>query len=131
MAAVSGGRSTEAVCRGAAELARGLGAEAAFLHVVSEVALPFSPHAPREPVNAEPRAGPAEEEARRVLRALGREVALMRREGLVVDEILAEFESGAHDLLVIGAREDAGWGREDVTERLLLRCPGSTLVVPR
>jgi hypothetical protein len=42
------------------------------------------------------------------------------------------FETDAHHLLVIGARsEDAGFGREDATERLLLRCPASTLVVPR
>lgn len=43
------------------------------------------------------------------------------------------FVLDAHHLLVIGARDedDAGFGREDVTERLLLRCPASTLVVPR
>jgi hypothetical protein len=51
----------------------------------------------------------------------------------VVDEVLDAFEADAHHLLVIGARdeEDSGFGREDVTERLLLRCPASTLVVPR
>jgi hypothetical protein len=34
---------------------------------------------------------------------------------------------------VIGAHgeESAGFGRDDVTERLLLGCPGSTLIVPR
>jgi nucleotide-binding universal stress UspA family protein len=131
LAAVSGGRSTEAVCRRACDLASGLGAEVAFLHVISEIAVPFGPHGPAGEPAAEPRVEDAEEEARRVLRRLGREGALLRREGLVVDEVLSEFESGGYDLLVVGAREEAAWGREDVTERLLLRCPGSTLVVPR
>jgi hypothetical protein len=46
--------------------------------------------------------------------------------------VLDEYEAGAHHLLVIGARGEAGgFGREDLTERLLLRCPGSTLIVGR
>ena len=55
----------------------------------------------------------------------------MEREGLVVDEVIAEVEQGAFDLLVVGAppERDRGWGREDTTERLLLACPTSTLVV--
>ena len=57
---------------------------------------------------------------------------VVRREGLVVDEVLEELDHGAHQLLVIGAAHDEAksWGREDVTERLLLGCPASTLVVP-
>lgn len=132
LAAVSGGRLTGSVCRSALALASGLGASAAFLHVVSEVALPFPPHGGAPPAGKPASQDPALA-ARAALGALGREEALLLREGLVVDEILAEFENGAYDLLVIGARETAegGWGREDVTERILLHCPGSTLVVPR
>jgi nucleotide-binding universal stress UspA family protein len=55
------------------------------------------------------------------------------REGLVVDEVLEAFETGAYDLLMVGASaesERVRLGREDVTERMLLGCPGCTLVVP-
>ena len=54
------------------------------------------------------------------------------REGLVVDEILEAFEDGAHDLLVLGAgsAERGPFGSEDLAERILLGCSGSTLVVP-
>jgi len=43
------------------------------------------------------------------------------------------FESGAFHLLVIGAHGEGaqGFGREDLTERLVLGCPGSTLIVLR
>jgi nucleotide-binding universal stress UspA family protein len=67
-----------------------------------------------------------------MLRRRGR--ALVEREGLVVDEVIAEVEHGAHDLLVVGASSESeprGWGQEDTTERLLLTCPVSTLVVRR
>jgi nucleotide-binding universal stress UspA family protein len=69
---------------------------------------------------------------RAALAARGREADLALRDGPVVEELLDAFEAGAFHLLVVGARseEDAGFGREDVTERLLLGCPGSTLVVP-
>ena len=64
--------------------------------------------------------------------AEGRDAHLQLRDGLVVEETLDAFEAGAFHLLVVGAHaEDAlGFGREDLTERLLLGCPGSTLVVP-
>ena len=35
-----------------------------------------------------------------------------------------------YEVITARGESDTGWGREDVTERLLLRCPGSTLVVP-
>jgi nucleotide-binding universal stress UspA family protein len=58
----------------------------------------------------------------------------MLSEGLVVEAVLEELERGDHGLLVLGAsaREASGaLGPEDVTERLLLRSPVSTLVVPQ
>jgi nucleotide-binding universal stress UspA family protein len=82
---------------------------------------------------APPEAPGAEEHVRAALAARGRAADLQLRDGLVVEETLDAFESGAFHLLVIGAHGEgsAGFGREDVTERLLLGCPGSTLIVPR
>ncbi|HVQ28102.1 MAG TPA: universal stress protein [Vicinamibacteria bacterium] len=126
LAAVSGGRSTAPVIRVASALAQGLGAELRFVHVASEVALPFGGEA------AHPAVAPVES-VQRMLAAAGGSSELAVREGLVVEEVLEEFEDGAHHLLVLGMRGEAApssWGREDVTERILLRCPGSTLIVP-
>ena len=133
LAAVSGGAVSEAVVEAALRLETATGARATFLHVAPEIALPFARTAGsaegrhRGPA-AEPTADPAAT-ARRLLQARGRE--LVEREGLVVDEVLAEVEHGAHDLLVVGAppERDRSWGREDTTERLLLACPTSTLIV--
>jgi nucleotide-binding universal stress UspA family protein len=131
LAALSGRESTGPVLSAALEWQRRGDARAAFVHVRSEVALPLGPAAPRAGRGETP--GLEESEAvRAALRALGREGELREREGLVVDEVLDEYEVEAHHLLVIGARgEGGGFGREDVTERLLLRCPGSTLIVGR
>ncbi|OFV87793.1 MAG: hypothetical protein A2V74_02055 [Acidobacteria bacterium RBG_16_70_10] len=127
LAALSGRESTARVAAAALDLERDLGVRVAFVHVASEVALPFG---------APPGAGepPSSSEAvRRALRARGREDALVEREGLVIEEVLEEFDRGAFHLLLVGSRgeEAAGFGTEDVTVRLLLRCPGSTLIVPR
>lgn len=124
LAALSGRGSTAPVVSAALAWERHASARATFLHVRPEVALPLG-------AGLEERLGSGEREVvRGVLRARDREDDLRDREGLVVEEVLDEFEAGAHHLLVIGARgEDGGFGREDVTERLLLRCPGSTLIV--
>lgn len=130
LGAVSGGALTPAVVAATAALARRLGVAPRFVHVASEVPLPFHARA------GEAAATPPLEAANAVRAELARHGlgpdALTLREGLVVEEVLEEFERGAYPLLVVGARGEAenGWGREDVTERLLLRCPGSTLVVP-
>lgn len=132
LAAVSGGATSQAVVAAAAELARGLGGHVDYLHVTSEVALPFAPHgAPPSPAPGSPLDGLQAAQA-----ALAHEHAkgaLVVREGLVVEEILDAFETGAYDLLALGASpesERGRLGREDVTRRLVLGCPGSVLVVP-
>ena len=124
LAAVSGRASTAAVAAAAEELAGA--ALVRYLHVASEVALP----------HATPN-GPHDEglvRLRERLAAAGRAADLLLRDGLVVDEVLEEFEAGAYQLLVVGGQGEPGagpeWLREDVTERLLLRCPASTLIVP-
>lgn len=131
LAALSGRDSTEPVLDAALAWESRAGARAAFVHARPEVTLPFGPGAARE-TRGEPPGLLDLEAVRAALGARGRSGELQEREGLVVDEVLDEFESGAHHLLVIGARgEEEGFGREDLTERLLLRCPGSTLIVGR
>jgi nucleotide-binding universal stress UspA family protein len=132
LAAVSGGAASEAVVAAAAELARDLSGHVDYLHVTSEVTLPFAPHEP--PATPAPGLAPdALHAAQAALARAGSTSALVVREGLVVDEILEVFGTGAYDLLVVGAsaeRERERLGREDVTRRIVLGCPGSTLVVP-
>jgi nucleotide-binding universal stress UspA family protein len=135
LAAVSGGEATEAVVATAAELASGLSGHVDYLHVASEVALPFAPHdEPQDPARAAAGAPPdALHAAQEALARAGTTGALVVREGLVVDEVLDAFEAGAYDLLVVGASSQVGHprlGREKVTQRIVLGCPGSTLVVP-
>ena len=127
LAAVSGGAATPAVVRVALTMEKALQARAAFVYVASEVALPYKPAHGNEAPAAEADEGAA---ARAGVANAGRD--LLVREGLVVDEVLAEVEHGAYDLLIAGASSaEAGWGREDVTERILLRCPTSMLIVRR
>jgi nucleotide-binding universal stress UspA family protein len=123
LGALSGGRSTAPVVD-AALAWETLGARVDFVHVAAEVAVPG------EDRHDSPK---GLERVRAALAGRERQEALVLREGLVVDEVLDAFEAGAHHVLVVGARgeDDVGFGREDVTERLLLRCPASTLVVPR
>ena len=129
LAALSGGRLAVPVC----EAALGLGgakADVTFLHVAASVPLPFRPPAARTPATEPDRDEAAAARAALASVRPGAELAL--RDGLVVDEVIAEFEAGAHDVLVVGAHATGpAWGVEDVTERLLLACPGSVLIVPR
>jgi nucleotide-binding universal stress UspA family protein len=128
LGAVSGRDTTGDVLDASLAWEEGGAARAAFVHVRSEVPLPLGGE------DAPPGApGAADvEAARAALAARGRDAHLQLRDGLVVEETLDAFEAGAFHLLVVGAHaEDAlGFGREDLTERLLLGCPGSTLVVP-
>jgi nucleotide-binding universal stress UspA family protein len=128
LAAVSGDRAM-AVVAAASELGAGLGARVDHVYVASEVPLPFAP----EETPAAGAGGPDGLAAvRGLLAARGVSGSLLVREGLVVDEVLEAFDSGAYDLLVVGAGsgERVPFGSEDLTERLLLGCSGSTLVVP-
>jgi nucleotide-binding universal stress UspA family protein len=128
LGALSGRDTTDAVLEAALAWEQRPGAHAAFVHVRPEVPVPIGAGAapPDDPGATDLAA------ARAALAARGREVDLQLRDGLVVDETLEVFEEGAFHLLVVGAHGEGspGFGREDVTERLLLGCPGSTLVVP-
>jgi nucleotide-binding universal stress UspA family protein len=128
LGALSGRETTDAVVEAALAWEQRPGARVAFVHVRPEVPVPLGAEAapPDEPGAADLAA------ARRALAARGREADLQLRDGLVVEETLDAFEDGAFHLLVVGAHGEGSprFGREDVTERLLLGCPGSTLVVP-
>jgi nucleotide-binding universal stress UspA family protein len=129
LGALSGRDTTEAVLEAALAWGEEPGAHASFVHVRPEVPLPLGAEAtPREAPG-----GADLEAALAALAARGREADLQLRDGLVVEETLDAFEAGAFHLLVVGAHAEGSpaFGREDVTERLLLGCPGSTLVVPR
>jgi nucleotide-binding universal stress UspA family protein len=128
LAAVSGGRARNVVAA-AAELGAGLQARVDYLYVNSAVTLPYAP----EETPAAGAGGPDDLAAvRALLSASGSAGSLVVREGLVVDEVLETFESGAYDLLVVGAGsgQRGPFGSEDLTERILLGSSGSTLVVP-
>lgn len=54
------------------------------------------------------------------------------RRGLVVEEIIAEAQTGAHDLVVMGAHQSEGWRRillDDITRRVLVGAGLPVLVV--
>lgn len=128
LGALSGLDTTHAVLEAALAWEDQPGARAAFVHVRSEVPLPLGAAS----VATEVPGGADLEAVRAALAARGREADLQVRDGLIAEETLDAFEEGAFHLLVVGAHgEDSPrFGREDVTERLLLGCPGSTLVVP-
>jgi nucleotide-binding universal stress UspA family protein len=129
LAAVSVGRATGAVIAAASELGAGLGARVDYLYVSSEIPLPYAP----EETAPAPASGPdAQAAVRAALAARGLSESLIVREGLVVDVVLEAFEDGAYDLLVLGSgsAERGPFGSEDLAERILLGCSGSTLVVP-
>jgi nucleotide-binding universal stress UspA family protein len=129
LGALSGRDTTAAVLDAALAWEERAAARASFVHVRSEVPLPLA----AEGAPPELPGGVDLEAAFAALAAQGRAGDLQQREGLVVEETLDVFEAGAFHLLVVGAHGEgsAGFGREDVTERLLLGCPGSTLIVPR
>jgi nucleotide-binding universal stress UspA family protein len=132
LAAVSGGGASEAVVAAASAMAIQGGSHVDYLHVASEVPLPFARHdAPKAPVAPAP--PDALHAAQAALARSAGSGALVVREGLVVDEVLEAFDAGAYDLLVVGASADVEHpklGREHVTERIVLGCSGCTLVVP-
>jgi nucleotide-binding universal stress UspA family protein len=131
LGALSGRDTTAAVLEAALAWEERPGARAAFVHVRPEVPLPLG--ADDGGVPAEVPGAVDLEAVRAALAGRRRGTDLQVRDGLVVEETLDVFESGAFHLLVIGAHGEGSpsFGREDVTERLLLGCPGSTLIVPR
>jgi nucleotide-binding universal stress UspA family protein len=125
------------------ELISKTSASVGLLHVVSPGTLkPGSLNAPlnESPVSAidpKTREGQLLNHALQQLRDAGAhgEINPRLREGLVVDEVLAEVKEGEYDLMVIGAHYKPGQDRwlgtllDDVTDQLLNRATCSVLIV--
>jgi nucleotide-binding universal stress UspA family protein len=135
--AIGGGVHSVATAMGAAEVATALSAHLEALHVDSSVELP--PDIPwvekREPSARFAQRNEKDAtlaEVAQVLASRGFPRPLRVRRGMIVEEVLAEVEEMADDLLILGAHRAAGadrWMLDDVTEQILLRCPISILVI--
>lgn len=119
-------------------LARRAGASATVLHVLSQMPLLFGVRTPVERATEAFTATGAPEiknmtAAVAVLQAGGVQAEIKVRVGLVIDEIVAELQSGGYDLLVIGAHRSQGLVErlllEDVTVDILGHSPVPVLVV--
>lgn len=123
LAAISGGAASDAVVQQSSTLARALGAKLTFLHVSDEISVPGArPQGELEPLDR----------IQLSMQSRGAPGTLLVRDGIVVDEILREMDTGAHDLLMVGAPstpESERWARENVVERIILHCPAPVYVV--
>ncbi len=123
---VSGGPMSETTALSALEIARALHAQLTLLHVTSSVSIPFGEMAPTPaPHSLSP--------IRELLAKGGLEPRLRVREGMVINEILHECETGGYDLLILGQHmvdmDAGGLFSENIAEVLALECPIPVLVV--
>lgn len=135
--AVGGGVHSLATALGAIEVAKALDADLEVLHVDSTVELPaelpwVEKRAPNPAITARSDRETTLERVKGALAAAGFTRPLRLRRGMIVNEVLAEIEEHADDLLVLGAHRAAGaetWMLDDVTEQILLSSPISILVI--
>lgn len=135
--AVGGGVHSLATALGAIEVAKALSAELEVLHVDSSVELPaelpwVEKRIPNPAITARSERETTLEGVKEALAANGFTRPLRLRRGMIVNEVLAEIEEHADDLLVLGAHRAAGaetWMLDDVTEQILLSSPISILVI--
>lgn len=123
---VSSGPMSETTVLSAQEVAQALQAELTVLHVQSGVSIPFK--------GAElPPGQTAISSLKDLLVRAGIKEELRVREGLVVNEIIAECNQGGFDLLILGQhlmdREAGEPLSENLAETLALECPIPVLVV--
>lgn len=123
---VSGGPMSETTALCALEIAQALHAQLTLLHVSSSVHIPFGDANPTPaPRNLTP--------IRDLLRKGGIDPRMRAREGMVVNEILHECETGGYDLLILGQHlvdmEAGGPFSENIAEVLAIECPIPVLVV--
>ncbi len=123
---VSGGPMSETTALSALEIAQALHAQLTLLHVTSSVSIPFG--------EAPPTPAPRNlSSIRDLLASGGMEPRLRVRDGMVVNEILHECETGGYDLLILGQHlvdMDAGGPfSENIAEVLAVECPIPVLVV--
>jgi len=123
---VSGGPMSETTALSALEIAQALHAQLTLLHVTSSVNIPFgnTPEAPA-PRNLS--------NIQELLTAGGVEPRMRVRDGMVVNEILHECETGGYDLLILGQHlvdmDAGGVYSENIAEVLAVECSIPVLVV--
>ena len=127
---VSGGPFSETTLLSALEISGAMGAELRVLHVSSSVAIPHTDIDPTEKTSLAKRVG---EDLSEVLDKLKLAESLRMRDGMVVNEIIAECEEGHYDLLVLGQhlaiKATGGPLSEDIAETLAVRSPIPVVVV--
>jgi nucleotide-binding universal stress UspA family protein len=143
LACTAGGRPGEVCAQWGGRFASWTGASVTVLHVMSQLALADTSKLDDLQDTAEEAIAQNTREGQHLQRgvALAREagakaeVAPKLRHGLVLDEILAEIESGDYDLVVIGAHHPPTgdlWRRlllDDVADQIIHECPRPVLVV--
>jgi len=123
---VSGGPMSQTTALCALEVSQALHAQLTLLHVTSSVSIPFGgpthPPAPRQLSGI-----------RELLSKGGAEPRMRVREGMVVNEILHECETGGYDLLILGQHlvdlDAGGPFSENIAEVLAVECPIPVLIV--
>jgi nucleotide-binding universal stress UspA family protein len=130
------------LCLGGNLIAR-TGARISVLHVMSQIALVFTPSEADLLDTAETAIKRKTLEGEYLLRAISvlrqsglqAEITPILRHGLVIDEILCEIRQGGYDLLVIGAHHRPGYDpklerlAEDVATDLISEVPCSIMVI--
>lgn len=132
------GKPSEESIRFGALVAKGAGAKATLLHVMSQLLLtPRAAAADWELATEEFLRGEAQEalhlrEGLKILEEAGVPTRAKIRRGLVVDEIFAEAEEGDYDLIVVGAHAARGLDRyllDDVANKIVAHARRPVLVV--
>lgn len=123
---VSGGPMSETTALSALEIAQALHAQLTLLHVTSTVSIPFGESSPTPPPLGV-------SHFRDLFVKGGVEPRMRSREGMVINEILQECETGGYDLLILGQHfvdlEAGGPLSENIAEVLVVECPIPVLVV--
>jgi nucleotide-binding universal stress UspA family protein len=124
---VSGGPMSETTALSALEIAQALHAQITLLHVSSAVHIPFGGQDPETDRTS------AVHRIAELLKQGGVPPRIRQREGMVVNEILAECDDGGYDLLILGQhlvdRSAGGAFSENIAEDLAMECPIPVLVV--
>ncbi|MEW6281218.1 MAG: universal stress protein [Candidatus Eremiobacterota bacterium] len=125
---------SERAVRFAGELARALGAQITFFHVMAAPPAIFesleNEENPEVVMSTSSTLGRVVKHQKDLLEAMGVEHRILLVYGLVLEEIRAELERGGYDLVVAGSRpEGGGFLLDDVAQEILQHLDGSILVV--
>lgn len=127
-----GSRHSEKAVRFAGEMARRMGAQLTFFHVMASPPAVFSEFENEENPQALVGAlGKVVQRQNHILDSLGVQHSVRLRYGFVLDELRKELAEQPYDLVVIGARQKGGGGffLDDLTKEILESVACSVLVV--